>query len=240
MNLTQFLSSVSIEGAGEHTFDMIVEEGYTTIEQINEMSMQQIADIGKISKKTIGEKTAKRIWDSLHSNRVQELLPHVNLWVEEEPSMDEETTSSLINSSASFVSEDVEIGDTIHDLANKKDYRIVASNGGGNYSINELKDIAVSLKDQVLCKDSLNIQVEGGSELKIDLQGKKVLFTGKGEYSRDALTSILKRNGAVVKSSITKDLDLLILADLNSTSNKAKKARKWGIKMVTYKDVFGE
>ena len=207
MNLAQFLSSISIENAGEHTFDMIIEEGYTTIDQINGMTIQQIADIGKVSKKTIGEKTAKRIWDSLHSVRVQELLPYADLWIEKEPSMEDisaafkgvETPTGYKPDRVSFI---VKNGENLLDVAKK---------------------------------------MEGGTnELKMDLQGNKVLFTGKGEYSRDALTNILKRNGAIIQKSVTKETDILILSDLESNSNKAKKARKYGTKMVTYQDVLGE
>ena len=178
MNLAQFLNSISIEGAGELTFDLMMEEGYNTIEKINGMTIQQIADVGRSSKRTIGEKTAGKIRNSLHSDRVRELLQYKNLWVKEEFKQD--------------------------------------------------------------MSDALSIQVEDGSELKIDVKGKKVLFTGSGFFSRSALTAILKRNGAIVQSSVTKETDILILEDLDSISNKARKARKYGTKMVTYKDVFGE
>jgi NAD-dependent DNA ligase len=169
MNLAEFLNSLSIEGAGELTFNLIMEEGFDSIEKINSMGLDQIANVGKLNKKTIGEKTAWRLSKSLHSEHIQELLPYSTLWVKE--------------------------------------------------------DIIEDLKD---------------SELRIDVRGKKLLFTGDGPFPRIVLTAILKRNGAIIQSSVTKDTEILVLADRNSSSNKANKARKYGIKMMLYSDVFRE
>lgn len=88
MNLVQFLNSISIEAAGELTWNMIVEAGYDTVEKINRMSIDEIAVVGEADKreqslmqvKKIGEKTAIKIWNSLHGDRVQQLLPNWN-WV---------------------------------------------------------------------------------------------------------------------------------------------------------------
>lgn len=198
MNLAQFLNSLSIEDAGELTWDMIIEAKYDTVEKINEMSINDLAVIGEfdgkerfVQTKRIGEKTAIKIWNSLHSNRVQKLLPFWHLWVKEDPPMDE---------------------------------------------------VVVFIKDKVKMSDSLRIEIEEDeseeSELKMDLRGKKVLFTGAGPFSRNTLTAVLKRNGAIVQDNIRKDTEVLILADLDSNSNKTQKARKWGIQMVTYEDVF--
>lgn len=206
MNLPQFLNSISIEAAGEVTFNLMIEEGYDTVEKINAMTVQQIADVGKTSKKTIGEKTAEKIWNSLHSNRVKALLIYENLWVNEP---------------------------TMKDIADA--FKRAETPTG------MMPDqIAFIVKDGVSLQDHLGINVEGESELKIDVRGKKVLFTGTGPFSRSALTSILKRNGAIVQKAVTKETEILILESLESTSNKAKKARKYGTKMVTYSDVFGE
>lgn len=207
MNLAQFLNSISIEAAGEVTFDLMIEEGFDNIEKINAMTVQEIADVGKSSRKTVGDKTAERIWKSLHSSRVQELLIYEKLWVDIMPIEEIEAVTEAFK-------------------------RVETPTG---YKPDQMMFI---VKDNVNLKDHLKIDVEEGSELKIDLRGKKVLFTGTGPYSRSALTAILKRNGAIVQKSVTKETDILILGDIESTSNKAKKARKYGTKMVTYNDVF--
>lgn len=178
ISLAAYMNFLSIVGAGEVTWNQVVDAGYDTIDKINAMSIEEISNIGASEGHRVGEKTAQKIWDCLHSERVQQLLKFSDLWIE---------------------------------------------------------------KDQIQMKDSLKIEIEENeSELKMDLWGKKVLFTGEGCFPRNVLTAVLKRNGVIVQTSLTKETDVLILADLNSTSNKAKKARKYGTKMVTYGDVFKE
>lgn len=214
------MDSLSIAGAGKVTWRQIVEAGYDTVEHINEMLVQEIANVGGSNSKKIGEKTAQKIWDCLHSDRVQELLKYSNLWVEKKDPIEDiaaamervEKTGLRPDKIAFVVPKDI-----------------------------NFQDISVAMQDKVEISDSLHIEIEEDeSELKIDLQGKKVLFTGKGPFSRETLTAVLKRNGALVQDNIRKDTELLILADLDSDSNKAKKARKWGIKLIKYEDVFKE
>lgn len=220
ISLDKYMDSLSITGAGKVTWRQIVEAGYDTVEHINEMSVQEIANVGGSDSKKIGEKTAQKIWDCLHSDRVQELLKFSNLWVEKDLPI-EDIAAAM---------------DGIENTGMRPDKIAFVVPNDTN-----LQDIAVAMQDKVEMSDSLRIEIEEDeSELKMDLQGKKVLFTGKYEYSRQTLTSVLKRNGAILQDNIRKDTEILICADLNSNSNKAKKARKWGIKMVTYGDVFRE
>jgi DNA polymerase-3 subunit epsilon len=69
--------------------------------------------------------------------------------------------------------------------------------------------------------------------------GKSVCFTGQlnchlngSLISRDIAHAIAIENGMVVKKGVTKSLDMLVLADPNSQSGKAMKAREYGIKLL--------
>ena len=64
--------------------------------------------------------------------------------------------------------------------------------------------------------------------------GKRVCFTGTAPVPRKELTSLLKGVGAIVKDSVTKDLDYLLIEDVNSQSSKAQNARKNNIPIMTY------
>jgi len=171
MKLAKFLDSLSITAAGELTFQQFIDEGFDTLYKINEMSIDQMASSGKSKNRILGEKTAEKIYNSLHSARVRLLLEFSDLWIDK--------------------------------------------------------------------LDDTPPQEEENNELLMNVRGKKLLFTGEGPFSRATLTAILKRNGAIVQSSLTKETDILILADLDSNKNKAKKARKYGTKMITYEDIFG-
>ena len=72
-----------------------------------------------------------------------------------------------------------------------------------------------------------------------DIRGKRVCFTGElqakvdGEPVTRALAEQLaEKSGLVVASSVTKKLDLLVAADPNTQSGKARKAREYGIPIV--------
>lgn len=64
------------------------------------------------------------------------------------------------------------------------------------------------------------------------LAGSSVCFTGEMELSRNELSERCTRAGLHVKTGVTKDLDILVVADANSMSGKARKARNYGVRMV--------
>jgi DNA ligase (NAD+) len=64
------------------------------------------------------------------------------------------------------------------------------------------------------------------------LAGKTVCITGSHTRARKELEQIIKGAGGRVSSGVTKDLDYLVIGDIESTSNKAKKARKYGTTLV--------
>ena len=64
----------------------------------------------------------------------------------------------------------------------------------------------------------------------------KVCFTGAMMYERKKMFDIARKAGFEPIDSVTKDCGLLVMADVNSTSTKAVKARKLGIKIMTDKE----
>ncbi len=64
------------------------------------------------------------------------------------------------------------------------------------------------------------------------LIGGSVCFTGEMEHSRSELSERCTRAGLHVRTGVTQDLDILVVADANSMSGKAKKARRYSVRMV--------
>lgn len=73
--------------------------------------------------------------------------------------------------------------------------------------------------------------VAGGS-----LGGKSFCFTGAASRPRKELWALVEKNGGVIHESIKKDTDYLVLADVNSTSSKAVKARNQGTTLLSEDD----
>lgn len=65
------------------------------------------------------------------------------------------------------------------------------------------------------------------------LGGKSFCFTGPAQRKRADLWKMVEDNGGVVHESCKKDTDYLVMADKNSTSTKAEKARKNGTTMLS-------
>lgn len=77
-------------------------------------------------------------------------------------------------------------------------------------------------------------------ETKGSLSAPRICFTGKSETSRDEWVKLAESRGYVFSKTVTKALDLLVVGDLQTTSNKAEKARKYGIRMMTYEQFLEE
>ena len=63
--------------------------------------------------------------------------------------------------------------------------------------------------------------------------GKSFCFTGAMEYKRKDLQAMVTAHGGTNLDSVTKNLAYLVIADPNSTSGKAKKARELGITLIS-------
>jgi DNA polymerase-3 subunit epsilon len=79
-----------------------------------------------------------------------------------------------------------------------------------------------------------------GGELPSDaLAGKTVCFTGSllgrlegSQITRDLAHQLATAAGLVVADRVTKDLDILVVADPNTQSGKARQARKYGTRVM--------
>jgi DNA polymerase-3 subunit epsilon len=131
------------------------------------------------------------------------------------------------------------VEDGIVTVAERRDLKLVARLLGQEESSVE------DLLKQALVAGS-QPQVYSSPELVTPdhLVGKRVCFTGElqcqrnGEsISRELAEELSARAGLVVVDSVTKKLDVLVVADPHTQSGKAKKARQYGIR-VMHEPVF--
>lgn len=67
--------------------------------------------------------------------------------------------------------------------------------------------------------------------------GSRICFTGGGEDGRDWLMAIAEHAGFVPVGSVSKKgCDVLVAADVSTSSGKARTARKWGIPILSAKE----
>lgn len=97
--------------------------------------------------------------------------------------------------------------------------------------LNNLADDMVKTLDFVTIKKPEVKKIVVGA-----LGGKSFCFTGAASRPRKELWSMVEKNGGVVFEGVKKGLDYLVVADVNTTSSKAVKARKEGITLISEDD----
>jgi DNA ligase (NAD+) len=70
--------------------------------------------------------------------------------------------------------------------------------------------------------------------------GETICFTGKSPKTRPEMTALAESAGASVSSSVSSSTTILVIADTDSMSPKAVKARKMKIKIITTEDFLSE
>lgn len=70
------------------------------------------------------------------------------------------------------------------------------------------------------------------------LAGKTVSATGKLSIPRDVLFDHVRRAGGSTSNSVTAKVDILVMADPDSTSSKAQKARKLGVEIIDEQELM--
>jgi DNA ligase (NAD+) len=63
--------------------------------------------------------------------------------------------------------------------------------------------------------------------------GETICFTGKSEKPRSEMSKLAEAAGASVSSSVNNSTTILVIADIDSTSSKAIKARWLGVKLIS-------
>jgi NAD-dependent DNA ligase len=117
----------------------------------------------------------------------------------------------------------------------------------GTFSINVAKEVIESIQSRkeiikklanvvhVIVSEKENSEIKNDNLLNGKMSGVIMCFTGC--RPNDVLRSELENEGAIIKSSVTKDCTHLVCKDKNSTSNKAKKARERGVEVIGLEDL---
>jgi DNA polymerase-3 subunit epsilon len=103
----------------------------------------------------------------------------------------------------------------------------------------EKQDLEEILREAAVKVASMPLSAPATHTVDTNLNGKCVCFTGefRCRYNgqlipRELAEELAASAGLIVSDSVTKKLDLLVLADPHSQSGKAKKARRYGIRIM--------
>ena len=140
-----------------------------------------------------------------------------------------------------------------HDSLNKMQ-SVVASNlvtikGIEEKTANMIETGMASKKQLIQKLLEVGVTIQGPKKIESKsntLSGLSFCFTGAIQkvddsgvrYTRDMMQNLVKENGGKAHSRVSTDLTYLVMADPNSTSSKAQKARKYEVTLLSEEDFF--
>lgn len=131
------------------------------------------------------------------------------------------------------------VGHGIDTLAKWKTLTVGQIEGFPGYQNTKATRIAAGVKAnwQLIewLSDELAISSVSTKPTSVRLATQSFCFTGKMDKPRKELESLVKQYGGEVRS-VSKGLTYLVIADVNSTSSKAKAARKAGVTLISEAD----
>lgn len=79
---------------------------------------------------------------------------------------------------------------------------------------------------------------QGDPDLKISVRGKNIVFVGRGHIKRGFLVEILAIRRAFVQKEVNGVTDLLVTDKWSMDTKRVQKAKKLGVKIMMYDEVF--
>lgn len=218
--INKWTSKMDIKEFGLKTIDALIEADIIdTISSLYTMDLKAIAELEGFGKRS-AEKMKKQL-DSHLEMTLAEFVAGYNI-----EGCGEKLIAKVIETYNVV---------TLNDLLKLKSYEC---EGVGSTISEKLATGLSNLKDDM--KKTLKyVTIKAPEVKKIAagvLGGKSFCFTGAASRPRKELWDLVEANGGVVFESVKKGLDYLVLADVNSTSSKAVKARKEGITLISEDD----
>lgn len=172
----------------------------------------------KKEKESLG---AQKVFDSIHSHTRVSLASYIAGFDIED--MGETMVQKIVDAGFNTISK--MLSASAEDFAAVYGFAAVSANG--------FKEGLMENEDEIRSLAGAYIQVEEGGA-KGSLAGKSFCFTGElAAMKRADAESLVKKNGGICKSSVTKDLSYLVTNDTSSGSSKNVKAAKLGIPVIT-------
>jgi DNA ligase (NAD+) len=208
--------AMDIDHLGGSTIDKLIGDGFiVNIADLYFLKKEQILKL-----KGFKEKSAQNLLDSIEKSKKQDLSRLIyGLGIRHVGKYAAQLLASKYNSLDKLSKTSIEELEEIDGLGDKSAEAIVTffSTEENSKLIEKLKNIGVKTKE--IRKENL------------PLQGKKFVFTGSlATLSRLQASDLIKQKGAIVASSISKDISYVVVGD--NPGSKYEKAKKMGLSII--------
>ena len=220
-NLRKWIKKLELKGIGPGIISSLFDAGLVKIpSDFYQLTPDMICNL-----EGFGSSSAKKIVDTIQSKKeltLAEFIGGLNI-----PNFSGKTAELLEKNGF----------DTVKKILNAQEYELTAIKG---IEITTARAILKGLQKKVkvilgLSYSGITIKEKNkmakGKENA--LTGKKVVFTGALEIKRAEAQKMVMEVGGECPSSLSKTTDYLVIADPDSTSSKAQKARKFGTKLIS-------
>jgi len=223
----RWIESLDLMGIGDSILQMILRLNLVNdIADLYLIKPDQIKDLKNDNDAILGEKRAKEIIAELHLNKdplMSDFLGGLNI-----KGLRSKTAQKIVDYYDNHsVKEIVDLNWT--DL---REVEGIGDKTGKNIS-NGL-DQKSDLINKLLSEADIKPERATGDALG----GMAFAVTGKLSKRRSEVHSDIREAGGEVKSGVSKSLDFLVTNNPNSTSNKLKKARKYGTNIISEKELY--
>lgn len=219
-NLKKWVKKLDLKGIAEATLEKLYDAGY----------VKTPADLYKLEPHLICEidgfktRSASRIIETLNSKKevtLSEFIAGLNI-----PNFSGKTAELLEKNGF----------ESVKKMMNAQEYELTEIKGVG---IETARSIIKGLQKKIkIIEELIGVGItiksrEENSNTGNPFSGKKVVFTGALNIKRKDAQTLVKSVGGECPSSLSKDTDYLVMADVNSTSSKANKARSYGTEILS-------
>lgn len=223
--IAKWTNTIGAKEFGLKTIEVLIDNGVIdSISSLYSMNLDKIASIERM-----GKRSAAKMQKELDSHKEMTLAQFVAGYNIDGVG---ETVIDNIIKAKGFKS----FGDFF--ACSKSPNRFVCDGVGDIISTKLTNGLDALREDMEKTLNFITIKVEEPKIVNANgsLGGKSFCFTGAASRPRKELWEMVEKNGGVIHESMKKDTDVLVLADVNSTSSKAVKARKQGTTLMTEED----
>lgn len=217
-----WIKKLGILDFGTSLIEAVVGEGLaSTIDDLYRLQVAQVSPL-LMSGRRVGDSTAKRALNNLHAKKHLSLANFIgSLGIPMVArSMCKTISQGGFDTVEKMLDADIDSVASIPGVGRTKAESFVMG-------IAERKDLIQNLLDAGI---TIKKPAEG------PLKGKLVCMTG---FRSKELEEAIEDAGGIVKSGVSRKLDILVAADPTSTSGKAKKARQYGIEIIDESEMWG-
>jgi DNA ligase (NAD+) len=222
--ILNYVHKSGIDDLSDKRLDEMINKGIiSSIEDLYKINMETLLKLDKVK-----DKLAKKIYDNIQKTKQQNLIQFISAIGLEGVSAAK--TEKIIfhgfNSLEKILSLDVEKLKNIDGFADKSSQAFIESLLKKKKMILNLIALGVEVKSDEL--------VSGEGPLK----NMKFCITGELTMPRTEFEKIIKKNGGIMVSSVSKNTNYLITNEIESSSSKFTKAKDLGIPIKTENEIL--